>query len=78
MSSAGLLITASTGFGAVYAWSVGSAHGPALGALTVALAIGLEIAKPLSLDAALTAFSRFNLIRECCFLPWPLLRSSTA
>ena len=35
-----LLVTASAGFGAYYAWTTGIEHGPVLGSLAVALGLG--------------------------------------
>jgi hypothetical protein len=51
-----LLVTASTGMGALYAWNTGSEHGPVLGVLAVTLGIGLELAKPFAVDGAFSAF----------------------
>lgn len=57
------LVAASAGFGAVYAWTTGATHGAVLGGLSVLFAVALEICKPLALRNALTALSRFDLIR---------------
>jgi hypothetical protein len=54
-ASAALLITASSGFGAFYAWTSGSYHGPLLGTLSVLMALGLECAKPFAIEGALSA-----------------------
>lgn len=54
-ASAAALVIASAGFGAFYAWTTGSHHGPALGALSVIMALGLEGAKPFAIEGALTA-----------------------
>lgn len=62
-ASATLLITSSAGFGAHYAWTTGSLHGPILGALTVAMALGLELAKPFAIEGVLSAARRFALGR---------------
>ena len=50
------LIIASAGFGAYYAGSLGAEQGPLLAILSVAMAIGLELAKPFSISAAFEAF----------------------
>lgn len=63
ITSATLLIAASAGFGAVYAWSIGSRHGPLLGVLMVAMALGLELAKPLALELSIAALRSFALFR---------------
>lgn len=47
-ASATLLVVASCGFGCIYAWTQGHAHGTALGALAVCMALGLELGKPLA------------------------------
>lgn len=57
------LVTASAGFGAVYAWTAGSTHGIVLGSLSVLFAVALEICKPLALQNALAALTQFNVIR---------------
>lgn len=54
-ASAGLLVGASAGLGALAAWSTGSQHGPALGGLLVAAALGLELAKPAAVAGAIRA-----------------------
>ena len=63
LASASALVIASAGFGAVYAWSTGSQHGFALGALSVLMAVALECCKPLALANALSAFGSFKLVR---------------
>lgn len=62
ISAAGLVI-ASAGFGAVYAWTTGEHHGFALACLMVLMAVALELAKPLSIAAALAAFRRWSVVR---------------
>ena len=57
------LVFASSGFGTVYAWSVGSLHGLVMGALMVLMAVALELAKPLSVNAAFNAFRRLAVVR---------------
>jgi len=54
-TSAAALVTASGGFGAFYAWTTGSHHGPLLGALSVVMALGLEGAKPFAVEGAFKA-----------------------
>ena len=62
LAASGLVI-ASAGFGAVYAWTTGSQHGIALGCLMVLMAVALEVAKPLSVSAAFSAFRSWALVR---------------
>jgi hypothetical protein len=57
------LIFASAGFGAVFAWTTGSVHGPLLAALMVTMAIALELAKPLAVASALSSFRSWAVIR---------------
>ncbi|WP_072395468.1 hypothetical protein [Hyphomicrobium sp. CS1GBMeth3] len=57
------LVIASTGFGAVYAWTTGAHHGIALGCLMVVMAVALELAKPLSVAAAFAAFRSWSIFR---------------
>lgn len=61
--SAASLVAASAGLGAYYAWNVGSQHSAILGVLFVLFAIGLEIAKPLSVVTAFKALSSWQLAR---------------
>lgn len=62
-ASASCLVIASAGMGAIWAWSTGSQHGLALGALSVLMAVALECCKPLALSHALSAFGSFKLVR---------------
>ena len=39
-----LLVIASAGFGVLFAWQVGSKHDMMLGAISVAMALGIEVA----------------------------------
>jgi hypothetical protein len=55
LASSALLVTASAGFGCVFAWTQGAQHGPLMGALSVAMAAGLELAKPLAVAGAFAA-----------------------
>lgn len=54
-ASSTLLITASAGFGSYYAASQGTEHGLVLGCLFVIMALGLELAKPFAISAAIEA-----------------------
>lgn len=79
--SAVALVTASAGFGAVYAWQTGSHHGPILGALSVLMALGLEAAKPFAIEAALVAIRSWSPGRAlalCCLGTVAALYSLTA
>jgi hypothetical protein len=60
--AASALIIASARFGAVYAGTLGAEQGTLLAALSIAMAVGLEVAKPFSIAAAFDAFrsSRFG------------------
>lgn len=60
--AASALIIASAGFGGYYAGSLGLEQGALLAILSVAMAIGLELAKPFSIAAAFDAYrlSRFG------------------
>lgn len=62
-ASAAALVTASAGFGAVYAWTTGGHHGPVLGALSVAMALGLEGAKPFAVEGIFAALRSWSLGR---------------
>ena len=62
-SSAFGLVLASAGLGGVYAWTTGSHHGPALGGLMVVMAVALEVAKPMALASAFTAFRSWAIAR---------------
>ncbi len=62
-TSAAALVAASAGFGAFYAWTTGSHHGPFLGGLSVLMALGLEGAKPFAIDGAFAALRSCSPIR---------------
>ncbi|WP_333795083.1 hypothetical protein [Hyphomicrobium sp.] len=62
-ASAAALVIASAGFGAVYAWTTGGHHGPVLGALFVAMALGLEGAKPFAVEGIFAALRSWSLGR---------------
>lgn len=57
------LVIASMGFGAVFAWSSGAEHGPLLASLMVMMAVGLELAKPIAVASAFSAFRRWAIFR---------------
>lgn len=57
------LITASTGLGGYYAWSVGEHHGSFVAALFVCFAVGLELCKPLAFSATFEAFRSWSPVR---------------
>lgn len=61
--SAGLLVAASAGLGAVYAFQTGSEHGVILGVLFVVMALGLELSKPLAVSAAFASFRSRALVK---------------
>lgn len=62
ISAAGLVF-ASAGLGALYAWGSGSQHGTSMAALSVTMAIGLELSEPLAVASAFTAFCRLAVVR---------------
>ncbi|MDH4981468.1 hypothetical protein [Hyphomicrobium sp. D-2] len=68
-----LLVVASAGFGALFAWQTGSRNGIALGVLSVAMALGLEMAKPFAVSGALGSFRRFRIITGIALLSVGLL-----
>ena len=57
------LVLASTGFGAIYAWTTGSQYGLMLGADAVLMAVALEGAKPLAVAGAFAAFRSWAIVR---------------
>lgn len=62
-TSAAALVIASAGFGAYYAWTTGSHHGPILGVLSVLFALGLEGAKPFAVEGVFAALRSWSLGR---------------
>jgi len=62
-ASAAALVAASAGFGAFYAWTTGSHHGPILGGLSVLMALGLEGAKPFAIEGIFAALRSWLPIR---------------
>jgi hypothetical protein len=61
-AAAALLVIASAGFGMLFAWQVGSKHDAVLGALSVAMALGLEISKPLAISCAFVSLRQWRII----------------
>lgn len=61
--AAGGLILSSAGFGAVFAWTSGAEHGPLLASLMVVMAVALELAKPLAVSSAFSAFRSWAIFR---------------
>lgn len=57
------LVTASAGFGAVYAWQTSATHGPLLASLAVLMALSLEVAKPLAIAGMLDAVRGWEIGR---------------
>jgi hypothetical protein len=53
-----LLIFSSAGFGAHFAFTQGIHHSPALGVFAVAMALGLEFAKPYAVENAIACFGQ--------------------
>lgn len=62
-TSAAALVTASAGFGAFYAWTTGTHHGPVVGDLSVLMALGLEGAKPFAIEGVFAALRSWSPIR---------------
>jgi hypothetical protein len=67
ITASALLIIASGGVSTLFAWEVGQRHSVVLGAVSVAFALGLELAKPFSIDAA------FRSVRELRFVQAAML-----
>jgi hypothetical protein len=57
-----LLVIASAGFGMLFAWQVGSKHDAVLGALSVAMALGLELSKPFAISSAFAQLRQWRVI----------------
>jgi disulfide bond formation protein DsbB len=66
--SAILLVLSSAGFGAYFAWSQAEHHGPALAVLAVAMALGLETAKPFAVEAVFDCLRRWAIGRALAML----------
>lgn len=54
------LVIASSGFGAVYAYTVGIQHGIVLAGLTITFAVALELIKPLAVHGAFVAWGSWR------------------
>ena len=54
------LVIASTGFGAVYAYTIGIQHGIVLATLTIIFAVALELVKPLAIHGAIQALGSWR------------------
>ena len=67
-TAAALLVIASAGFGSYFAWQSGSAHGWQIGSLSVAMALGLELCKPLAVSGALTAMRSWRTLGHAAAL----------
>lgn len=63
ISCSTLLVVASAGFGAVFAYRIGIHGGILLAGLTITFAISLELLKPLAISAAFDAFRNWSLVR---------------
>jgi hypothetical protein len=57
------LVIASSGFGAVFAYSVGIQHGYLLAGLTILFAVALELVKPLAIHASLSSLRDWQFLR---------------
>lgn len=62
------LVVASAGFGAVYAYKVGSQHSILLACLSVLFALALEGVKPLAIGACFDAFREWDVVRGAALL----------
>jgi hypothetical protein len=63
-----LLVISSAGFGCAYAWTQAAHHGPLLAGLAVAMALGLECAKPLAVESVFTCLRRLAIGRALAML----------
>ena len=61
--AAASLVVASVGFGAYYAGGLGAEQGTLLAVLSIAMALGLELAKPFSIAAAFDAFRCLRFVQ---------------
>lgn len=66
--SASALVIASSGLGAIYAWTTGTQHGLALACLLVLMAVSLELAKPLAIRGAFIAFRQWRFVSGLALL----------
>ncbi len=58
--AASLLVIASTGFGAYFAWSLNATHAGPIAYFAVAMAIGLEVAKPVAVHGLFRALGSWR------------------
>lgn len=61
IGAATLLVGASAGFGVAYAWTTAAPHGFILAAIAVAMALGLEIAKPFAVHGVFTSLRAWRI-----------------
>jgi hypothetical protein len=59
---------ASAGFGCYFAWTQGAHHGPVLAAFAVAMALGLELAKPFAVEAVFSSLRSWGICRALAML----------
>lgn len=62
-TAAALLMIASAGFGTVFAYTQGVHHGPTLAAFAVAMALGLELAKPFAIEGVFSCLRAWAIGR---------------
>jgi hypothetical protein len=62
-TAAVLLVFSSAGFGCVFAYQQAAHHGPALAGLAVAMALGLELAKPFAVESVFACLRRLAIVR---------------
>jgi hypothetical protein len=67
-SAAILLVSASAGFGCVYAYAQGAHHGAALAVLAVCMALGLELSKPYAVEAVFSSLRNLAIGRALAML----------
>lgn len=68
VTAAVLLVVASAGFGCLFAWQTGSRHDVALGGLSVAMALGLEGAKPFAVAGAFASARQLRVFSAAALL----------
>ena len=61
---AALLVIASASFGVLFAWRAGSKHDALLGVISVAMALGLEGAKPFAIDGAFRSLRQLRIVQS--------------
>src|SRR5262249_20349674 len=66
--AASLLMLASAGFGCHFAYTQGAHHGPALAGFAVAMALGLELAKPFAIEGAFASIGDWAFGRGVALL----------